>query len=218
VVLRPVGPQSPGVYWFRRVLVALLVLALVGGLWWLFGSRGGDDPTPVAGTTTPTESASPTPTSSSPSPTASSPSPKPSKKASPTTTRAPDCRAQDMSVTVSTDAEVYPADVEPSFSLTVANESETTCRRDVGQQALELRVSSRGSRVWSSDDCSPDGGKDVVEFEPGESVSQTVTWSRQTSQPGCPDGEPFADPGQYEVLARNLKLLSEPATFTLQGG
>jgi len=217
VVLRPVGPMSPGVYWFRRVLVAVLVLALLGGLWWLFGSRGGgDDSAAVAGTATPT----PSPTASSPSasPSASAPSSKPTKKASPTVSKAPECADKDMSVTVSTDAEVYPAGAEPKFSLTVANDSEATCRRDVGQQALELRVSSRGSRVWSSDDCSPDGGKDVVEFEPGESVSQTVTWSRQTSQPGCPDGEPLADPGQYEVLARNLKLLSEPATFTLQGG
>jgi len=209
--------MSPGVYWFRRALIVLLVLALLAGLWWLFGSRGGGDGSAaVAGTATPT--ASPSPSSPSPSPTVSSSSPKATKKASPTVSKAPDCRGQDLSVTVSTDAEVYPAGVEPKFSLTVANDSDVTCRRDVGQPALELRVSSRGSRVWSSDDCSPGGAKDVVEFEPGESVSQTVTWSRQTSQPGCPSDEPLVDPGQYEVLARNLKLLSEPATFTLQGG
>jgi cytoskeletal protein RodZ len=209
---------SPGVYWFRRLLVVLLVLALLVGLWWLFGSRGGgDDPAAVSATATPT----PTPTteSPSPSPTPTSTSPEPTKKSSPSpsTTKAPDCRNKDLAVTVSTDAESYPPGAEPLFTLTVTNESDTTCRRDVGQRALELRVSSRGSRVWSSDDCNPGGGRAVTEFQPRQSVTQSLQWDRRTSQPGCPSGEPEADPGTYQVLVRNLDLLSEPASFTLQG-
>ena len=215
MVLRPVGPLSPGVYWFRRALVLLVVVTVVwAGYRWLGG--GGDD-----GTDGTAAGATPTPTTSSAEPTAvaTSTSPKPTKKPTKTataTTTLEECRDRDVTVTVATDAETYASGVQPQFTLTVANDSDAACLRDLGPAALELRVSSGGARIWSSDDCNPAGGNDPTTLEPGSPYRQTVTWSRQSSQPGCPTGEPAADPGQYQVIARNLEVISDPAVFTLE--
>ncbi|MFZ0322593.1 MAG: hypothetical protein WAN48_00495 [Actinomycetes bacterium] len=118
-------------------------------------------------------------------------------------------------MTVTTDRQSYPPDVLPTFTLAVENVGTQTCRRDVGQRALELTVSSGGVQVWSSDDCNPGGPAAERVFGPGDRFVQPVSWSRQRSEPGCPSGEPLADPGQYQVVGRNLDVRSEPASFTL---
>lgn len=213
MVLRPVGPLSPGVYWFRRLLVLLLALAVAWLGWrWLGpgddgGASAGPTPTPTVTSSTPSPTPTPTPT----------PTKKPSKTTGPTTSPAlPTCANGDVTVAVSTDAETYPTGVEPRFTLSVTNESKQPCLRDLGPAALELRVSSGGARIWSSDDCSSNTGSEPTQLAPGTPFTETVSWARQSSQPGCPSGEPAADPGTYQVIARNLGLISDPAVFTLE--
>jgi len=210
VVLRPVGPLSPGVYWFRRLLIAGVVVLVLALVWWLF-FRGDDGTAATSGTPTST----PTPTAAvTPSETATK-TPKPNK----TETTAPAARlcADDaIEVTVATDEEQYPADVQPTFTLTVTNVSGKVCRRDVGQSALELRVSSGGTLVWSSDDCNPGGAVREQTLEPGDRFVQSVQWARATSEEGCPTPADSAEPGQYQVVARDLEIYSEPAVFQLQ--
>lgn len=215
MVLRPVGPQSPGVYWFRRVLVLLVVLAvgwLGYRLLWPAGDGGGSaapgtSPTPTVSVTGPTPTVSATPTRTA----------KPTKSATASTTPAlPTCANSAVTVAVTTDAESYPAGVEPRFTLTVTNQSDQPCLRDLGSAALELRVSSGGARIWSSDDCNDNTGSKPTPLEPGTPFTQSVSWARQASQPGCPSGEPVADPGTYQVIARNLGVISDPAVFTLE--
>ena len=218
MVLRPVGPLPPGVYWFRRLLVLLVIMAVFwAGYRWLGPS--GDDPSGdgsnVGASSTPT----PSPTSTSPSPTptptdTSSPTKQPTKTSS--SPALATCAGADIVVAVTTDAESYGPGVDPLFTLTVTNESDEPCLRDLGPAALELRVSSGGARIWSSDDCNPNDGTDAVRLEPGEPYAESVSWARQASQPGCPADQPDADPGQYQVIARNLKLISDPAVFTLE--
>ncbi len=207
--MRPTGPLPPGVYWVRRGLVVLVVLVVLVALWWVF-LRSDAAPS----TAEPTPSITPS-VSSTPSSTASS-TPSVSPTASSTSSPAqPDCVAKAIEVSVTTDRTSYPEGVLPVFSLTVTNTGDVTCRRDVGQQALELVVTSGDVQAWSSDDCNPGGPSAVRVFGPGDEFVQQVTWSRQLSEPGCPTGEPLADAGQYQVVARNLAKLSEPATFTL---
>lgn len=216
MVLRPVGPLSPGVYWFRRLLVMLVVLVVVwAGYRWLGpGGDGSEAAGPgVAATGTPTPTLATPSVTPTVTPTTTKPTKKPSKSATPDL---PDCADKDISLSVATDAESYPAGVQPQLTLTVRNDSDAACLRDLGPAALELRVSSGGARIWSSDDCNPGGGSDPTPLEPGTPFSQSVTWARVASQPGCPSGEPSADPGQYQVVARNVDLISEPAVFTLE--
>lgn len=209
MVLQPVGDQPPSVYWVRRglVLLALLVVAAIVWQIWPSGSQESTAPDP-----TPT----PTPTvSSSPSVSAST-SPKPSKSKETKAEALPACDDSAIEVTVVTNAESYPAGRDPSFTFTVENVSDKACSRDVGQAANELRVTSGGTQVWSSDDCSPGGDSDPTDLEPGDRFVQPVQWARVQSSRGCPTPQEAASPGTYQVVARNLQILSEPAAFVLE--
>jgi len=206
VVFRPVGPLPPGAYWFRRLLVLALVIVIALVVWWVFVRDSGDadlaaaDPEPSA-------TATPSPTQSS--------SPKPTKTET-TGPTAPLCDDEDIAVTVTTNEPTYAAGQEPTFTLSVENISDAKCSRAVGPRALELRVSSGGSKIWSSDDCSPGGALDERTILPGDSFGQTVQWSRVLSAPDCPTPQEQAPAGDYQVVARNLEIISDPAVFTLE--
>ncbi len=207
MVLRPVGDLPASVYWVRRLLLLLVALAVAALVWWLLPGGDGDTAEPVAA-----PSVSPTPSATTTSP---SPSPKPSKTKS-KEPKAQECQDSAIEVTVDADAESYPPARSPSFTFAVENVSDERCQRDVGQSANELRVTSGGSQVWSSDDCNPGGEEAVDNLKPGDRFVQTVTWPRVESSEGCPTPEPDAAPGTYQVIARNGDVLSEPAVFVLE--
>lgn len=208
MVLRPVGDLPPSVYWVRRLVLLLVVLAVVAVAWWLLPFGGGDE-APVSA---PSVSESPSPTAT-PSETKTA-KPKPSRTR--TEEAAPDCPDSAIEVTVDADADTYPPGRDPSFTFVVENVSNETCARDVGQAANELRVTSGGAQIWSSDDCNPGGASDVTTLDPTDRFVQTVSWPREESAEGCPTPQQDAAPGTYQVVARNLEILSEPVAFVLE--
>jgi cytoskeletal protein RodZ len=221
-VLHPVGPLPPRAYWLRRVLIVLVVVLVVALVWWLFagmgsgspaaGPTGSGTPTPTTTPTSPTSTPTPTHTTTSPTstPTATTTSPSPTSTAGVAA-----CPDSAIKVTALTDATSYPAGKDPRLTVEVGNIGTVSCKRDVGQVALELIVSSGSARTWSSDDCNPGGSHAVVTLRAGQTFSTTVVWSRTTSAPGCPSGKPKAAPGHYQLVARNLTLKSAPAPFQL---
>lgn len=213
MVLRPVGPLPPGAYWLRRLFLLLVVIVVVAFFWWLFHRGSGNDAGATDATPPVTESPSVTPTVTSTG-TATS-SPKATKTKSKSAKTAP-CADRDIKVTVATNSRSYAADELPSFTLTIENVGDSACSRDVGPQALELRVSSGGSKIWSSDDCNPSTVTRVKDFNPGDRFVQAVQWDRDLSEPGCPTPQKPAPAGDYQVLARDLEVFSEPAPFVLQ--
>lgn len=208
MVLRPVGDQPPGVYWIRRGLMLVALLILVGIVWWVWPGSG--DGTEQTAEPAPSPSASATPSETT------STSPKPSKSKVPKEELLPPCDDSAIEVTVATDAETYPADRQPSFTFTIENVSDKACSRDVGQAANELWVTSGGTQVWSSDDCNPGGDADPTNLDPGDRFSQTVSWPKVQSSAGCPTPQEAATAGSYQVVARNLEILGEPAVFVLE--
>jgi hypothetical protein len=208
VVLRPVGDLPTSVYWVRRLLLLLVVVVVVALGWWLLPFGGDGD------TTTPTSapSVSPTPTPSK----TKSPKPTPSETPTKTAAAAPECPDSAITVTVETDRDTYAAGRSPSFTFAVENVSKETCTRDVGPAANELLVTSGGAQIWSSDDCNPGGAPDLAQLDPEDRFVQTFSWPREESQPGCPSPQETAPPGTYQVVARNLEILSEPAAFVLE--
>jgi hypothetical protein len=164
-LLRPIGPQPPAVYWRRRtVLVAVLALVL------LLGDRalGADGAAGTAATrTTAIRTTAPATTAAA-------------------TPRAlVTCPDSALTVTVATDARVYPAGATPRLRITVANTGRTACRRDVGSRALGLVVHSGTDRIWSSDDCQQAPPSEVRTMRPGQRVTQSVSWPRRRSAAGC---------------------------------
>lgn len=231
-LLHPVGPLPPGAYWLRRALalVVLVVLVLAAG-WAVRAVAGpGTDKRAGAGPSSGPSAPASSPTGTAPTSPATASSPTPARSATPTASArptatasatasastAPLCADAQVSIAVRTDHGTYPAGLQPKFTLAVRNTGTSDCRRDVGQNALELRVISGGVLVWSSDHCSPGGAPDLRTLTPGQTFTATVQWARVSSQPGCPANQPSAAAGSYSVVARDLTLVSPPATFTLQ--
>ena len=120
-------------------------------------------------------------------------------------------------MTVATDAETYPADRQPSFTFAVENVSEEACSRDVGQAANELRVTSGGTQVWSSDDCNPGGDADRTSISIRATGSCRPSAGPRRSRPrAARPRRSRQPPATYQVVARNLEILSEPAVFVLE--
>ena len=204
--MHPTGPQSPGVYWVRRAAVLVVLLVLLLGVRWLLTGRGGGTP---AATPTPSPSQSSSSSQSSTPTTSTSTSPKP------TSTGTVPCAKSQISVTASTDAASYPVGSTPHLRMKIENTSSTPCTRDIGASQNELLITSGTARVWSSDDCSPGGGSQVVTMAPGQSYSVAVTWLGKLSAKGCPANQPAATKGTYKLTGRNGDVTSAPAVFAL---
>jgi hypothetical protein len=78
-------------------------------------------------------------------------------------------------------------------------------------------IMSGEDRIWSSDDCAPGGGDGVVVLEPGASQSARAGWPGTRSAPGCPEGQPVAQPGTYRIVGRVGELRVPGMVFRVQG-
>ncbi|GAA4418499.1 hypothetical protein GCM10023169_08150 [Georgenia halophila] len=103
------------------------------------------------------------------------------------------------------------------FALTIVNDSETPCLVDAGAASLVLTVHSGDDRIWSTGDCSAGAAEHMLLLAGGDTTEHTVTWSGQRSEPGCPSGQPAAEPGTYRVATTldGARLPTAEASFTL---
>lgn len=187
---RPVGPLPASVYWFRRGVVLLILLALgllLHAVW-----PGGD--------------------ARSASTTASAASPTPGEVP---VVRA--CADSPLTVTLASDPSTYPysGGASPRFTVTVRNAGSVACRGDLGAAAITLTVTSGGEHVWSSHDCRHPDASAVVTLVPGGTHRTTVGWDRRLSSPGCSKARLPAGPGKYVVAASTGTATSPNRVVTL---
>jgi hypothetical protein len=225
-VLHPVGKLPAAVYWRRRAVLLILVLAVLGGAAW-FGrplltarSAAGSPstatgPRPVPGlervvpsfasVATPTPPLVPTGADAAvlaapavPGPVAGNP-----------------CTDDMISLEVRTPATV-PLGSKPTFDLLVANVSAVPCVRslDKGQQELLLYDAS-GNRIWGSNDCFPEAGSDPRTIAPGETVTVPLVWGGLTSEPTCTAPRVPPAPGAYVVRGRLDTKVTGDAPFVV---
>ena len=206
-MLQPVGPEPPLVYWMRRGTVLLVVLTLLLGAWWFLGSRTSAAPGSAAGTTEEvTEEALATDGVVATDEVAAVP------------TEPTECADSAIEVTATTDSSTYRVgQQDPVLTLTITNVGDVPCFRDIGSKANELKITSGGYHVWSSDDCATDEQENVTLMEPGQQAVSSITWKSRLSQKGCPDDGQGrkAKAGRYEVVGRNLTVESEGVPFAL---
>jgi hypothetical protein len=238
-VLHPVGPLPASVYWRRRVfalavgLAALLVLWLVPD--WGGGSSGAGHSaanlaTTPAGTTTPAGSDDPTPAGGAPSDTLAATPPaddpgrpgdgdagtgRPSSTAAAAAVVPPTCPDGALRLTVAPTRPDYSVGALPEITLSVRNASRGTCTRDLAASQQEVLLYAGRSRLWSSNDCYPGGGRDVQALAPGERDRFTVTWSGLSSRPKCAGVRTRVGPGRYSLVGRIGTLRSPPTTLIL---
>jgi hypothetical protein len=125
------------------------------------------------------------------------------------------CADSVLAVTASPGQPSYRVGETPVLKLSVRNTGAVSCVRDVGPREQEMLMYAGSTRVWSSNDCYPDGGTDIRTLAPGETITSTVVWSGLGSQPGCAGKRSRVPAGTYEVTGRVGEVRSRSATLVL---
>jgi hypothetical protein len=224
-VLHPVGKLPAAVYWRRRVLLLVLVLAVLGGVAWLAVSivsgrdpagrasaAGATRPVPALERVVPSLSAIAT---STPPLVAAAPAAVATAPAVPDPVAGGACTDDMIGLEVRTSGSAAVGS-KPTFELLVSNVSAVPCVRslDKGLQELQL-FDLAGNRVWGSNDCFPEASTDPRTLAPGEVVSMPLVWGGLTSEPTCsaPRGTPPA--GSYVLRGRLDTKVSADAPIAL---
>ncbi|TQN37712.1 hypothetical protein FHU33_4376 [Blastococcus colisei] len=220
----PVGELPARVYWRRRVVVLVVLLALLGGLGWLafslLSARGGGDaaasdryeavPEPALARVVPSLAAVATPDPPPVAEAAAEP-----QVAAPEPLAGGPCTDDMIALEVRTPGSV-PVGSKPTFEIAVANVSAVPCVRalDKGLQEIVM-VDSAGNRVWGSNDCFPEASSDLRTLGPGEVVTIPLVWGGLTSEPTCSAPRVNPAPGSYLLRARLDTKVSPDASITL---
>ena len=221
-VIRPVGPQRAQVYWRRRVLAVVLLVAVVLALG--FGLRslltsGDPDPQvdPAAGASQPADPSAAAADPTAPSDEAGS-AQSPAADAAAAEGEVPGCAEGQVLVAATTDATAYPAGATATVGMTITNTGTAPCLLDAGSAALELLVVSGSDRIWSSDDCQTSAESRPTTVAPGEAgmLASGVEWPLVRSAEGCPEGLAAPRAGTYQLTARAGDVTSAPLAFDVQ--
>ncbi|MGW6455310.1 hypothetical protein ACWF94_05180 [Streptomyces sp. NPDC055078] len=129
----------------------------------------------------------------------------------------PNCAPGTLKLTLRTPEVSYEPGKKPSFRLSAANTSDTTCKADFGPRAAVLTVTDDSDdQVWSSEHCPRTQGSLFLRIPAGGTVTHTVEWDREQSAPRCattPAGQ--VSPGTYLVEADFPGATVLPASFRL---
>lgn len=166
----PVGPQPSRVYWRRRLVVGLGLIAVIVIIILIVtkpGSGGtGSSPT---GSKSPAASGSPTPASTNPA-------------------DAVACDPAKVTLEASTDATSYDAGVNPLLSFSLKSLMTQPCTIAAGSDVQEFRVTSGDELIWSSKDCQTDPVAATTVLMPGiPKAGPSLTWNRTRSTAGACD-------------------------------
>jgi hypothetical protein len=179
-IRNPVGPQPPSVYWRRRLVLLLGLIAVIVVIVLIIVRPGG------------TPSSSP-----SNSPSASTSAGDPSSTPSPTFTSAEGgtaCNPEQVTVVAVTDSNSYAAGVKPMISMKITNAGSAPCTFDVGTGAQEYVITSGTDRIWSSKDCQKSPTSTPQVLQPGVELTTTpFAWDRtRSSTTTCNSTRPAA--------------------------
>jgi hypothetical protein len=216
-LLRPVGHLPASVYWFRRALVLVVLVALLFVLVRVLGG-GGDDPKNSAASG-PDQNPSSGPT------VAPTPTPTPGKKTSATRTKTseptstgtpkdPDCIGRDVKI------DVVPA----TRTLTAGNSMNLVielsavrdeCRLAVDPTVLSLTITSGKDQIWTTEHCEKVVPRATLLLAKGKQSTATIPWDGRRSRPGCLPGQLQAKPGTYVAKAVYDGRASTEQAFTI---
>lgn len=161
----PVGPQPSSVYWRRRIVVGLAVLAVIVIILLIFFQPKGAPPV-----TAPNETEAPAASSSPQDP------------------QEP-CAPGVVEITADTDKSSYNAGENPQITLTATNEGAIACTINAGTSQQEYLITSGSELYWNSTDCQAEADDALVVLEPNEPKStDPISWDRTRSSPTTCEG------------------------------
>lgn len=201
-IRNPVGPQSPQVYWRRRLVLGLGLLAVIIVIVLIVvrpgaaEDNGKDTSTPPAVSTSASPPASEEPVDAGPE---------------------TPCRTQNIKLEAIADKTAYAAGVIPQLSLQLTNIGATACTINAGTTQQAFEVGSGEEAYWLSTDCQTEPVDAPVVLEPNTPISTTpLTWDRTRSSP-CDNSNTAVPAGDatYYFVVRLGELESEPVYFRL---
>ena len=153
----PVGPQPSKVYWRRRLVVLIGVLAVILIIVLIVVRPGGGKPTALNTHTPPTAAV-----------------------------KAPACVPADVKVVAVTDALSYAPGVDPQLSLTITNTGAAACSFQDGSDKQVYEITSGTEKIWSSKDCQTGAQPATTTLKPNVPVKSTpFPWDRTRSNPAA---------------------------------
>ncbi len=202
--MHPVGPEAPEVYWRRRIVVGLVLLAVLGLLFKVvFGGSAPSDPEAAKPLTSPSVKVTAT---QSAKPAASTPT----KISSVAGT----CLDKDVRVSILLNKKSVPTGSGLALVMSVKNISKSACTRDLGSGANEVTVTSGPALVWSTDHCNPSTASDVQTIQPGKKWSVNLIWDGNLSAKKCQNlGKATA--GAYWAHAQNGDVENSAVRFVI---
>ncbi|MEO7349877.1 MAG: hypothetical protein ABIW32_08490 [Terrimesophilobacter sp.] len=182
----PVGPQPSNVYWRRRLVVGLALLAVIVIILMIIFAPKGDAPKPSQ--VNPTTSAT-----------------------QPATDPSALCAPAVIDVKAATDKSSYAAGENPQLTLEVTNMGSVACTIDVSASQQEFLITSGSELYWNSRDCqaaTPETPALLIVLQPNESKKTTppYVWERVRSSPTNCSGAPTAVPGGGASYHLNINL------------
>jgi hypothetical protein len=175
-IKHPVGPQSANVYWRRRLVVGLGLLAVLVIIFLIIVKPGASSGEPKS-TRPPVATDAP-----SQAPKAAAAATIPDQT---TTADGAACDPKNVQVEAITDAVDYDPGQKPQFSLSITNSGKKPCVLNAGTSQQLFTVSSGSDVYWKSTDCQSDPVDAQVTLKPGKSVSSSTPlgWDRTRSAP-----------------------------------
>jgi hypothetical protein len=162
-IRNPVGPQPPGIYWRRRAVVLIGLIAIIVVVLLIVFRPAGGTPTDTKTSPAPTDVRTNTSTNSA-------------------TGSAKACDPAKIELAAITDKGGYNEGEQPLVSMSITNTGSTACEINAGTDAQEYIISSGSDQIWSSRDCQADPAPTATVLEPGVAKSTTpFGWDRTRS-------------------------------------
>jgi hypothetical protein len=225
-VTRPRGPLPARVYWFRRLLVLGLAVALVLGVGRLLGGAGGEPTEPAAqpasgavrsdapGDGTPSAGATPRPAATAGAGRTPAATP-PRKTRTPLPTPTGPCRDSDVKVVPVLRENAY-AGEDVVLTLRLSTYRSPACDWQVSADTVAVKLTSGSDRIWSSQDCPAAVPTEEVVLRTRKATRVDVVWPGRRSDSDCSRSTPWAQPGYYHVSAAAMGSEPESEQFELR--
>lgn len=207
----PHDPTPQWVYWVRRIVALILVVAVLSLVGWalsgIVAAVTGDD---TAKTSSEQTADQPKATDVQKAGASSDSDQESSKKPSGNSPKACDPASVNLNIAVVKDTVSSGSSIP--FVLEVANEAGAACILDISSTSTVLTVSSGQDRIWSNDDCD-DSGTKAMYMEDSARTATDIVWNGARSNPECEANLPSVKPGTYRAVANYGETLSNELVF-----
>jgi hypothetical protein len=197
----PVGPQSSKVYWRRRLIVGLGLIAVIVIIILIVTRPGSAPDKKTTATQTQSQSSS-----------ASTPAKTPKDGDA--------CAPANIKLEAITDKASYAAGQNPLISMRITNTGTAACTINLGSTQQELKITSGSETYWDSKDCQTDAVDSTQVLKPATPLTTpAITWDRtRSSKTTCSSSRPQVTAGgaSYHLTVKVGDITSkETAQFLL---